>query len=312
MKSRESESRQLERWVQAAQDLLPAVEMKIDSRGLLLCHSGKEVRLPASRIRAFERGAPHLEGSSYLDLSTGLLHIEAEGLLIHLQRPIPSAVLTPFLAALLGRLLLPAVFPTDFAPLPLTGQQVLLAKEWSRELSTEISPVAMNKLHKLLREEPLVEEDGSGRRELDFERCLALLVEGFRLGGIGRVESYFAPPEALERLERNLRDTLARGVTDTLSKLGGGWIEPRDFIAAPATIADVGEALGPPAPEGARETILVRRASRVPLALLCPRSEGGSEGLTLNPILAVAEALNSPDPVVRELGMRVRTKWLAR
>ena len=302
MQEATQQDQQLERWIKVAQDLFPSVRFAMEGERLLISYSKKRVRVPVSRTAS--------SGTS-LDLSTGLLRVEADGLLIYLQGPTALTRLTPFLGALLARLILPIAMPQRACALTLDGPQSLLAKEWSREIGTEISPVAVNKLLLFLKSESAIDVDSDDLRRLDFARCLSLVLRDFRLDGIGRATPYSAPRDTLEQVEAELEAGLARGVTETLSKIAGGWVQPRDFIIESARTPQLTKLLGPPSRGSTSETVLVRRTSRVPLRMLAPAiPESGR--LVLNPLLATAEALNSTDPVVRELGENLRTKWSSR
>jgi len=290
----------LEAWARTLQELLPEVKVEATRVGLRMAFEGKIVRVPVGKD-ATER--------SFLNLETGTLRVQEDGVLLLIERPPERTNLTPFLSALLARLILPNVLPS--APrLAISGPQLLLSKEWSQALGTEVTPVAVNKLLKVLRLEGAITESPQSTRTLKFQLCLDLLARDFRLPKVGRAALFFATNESLQELQEALPGFLALGATETLSRLGGGWVEPRDILIAPQAISTVRSILGASLAEEGQGAISVRKASRVPLELLA-LPDPSTGGLALNPILAMADALGAHDPIVRELGSNLMAKWKA-
>ena len=314
----QDEQKALEDWIDAARQHLPVLGVQREHGELLLEWKGRQASIPEAQIKRFSRSVVsqvEREGHSFLDLKSGLLHVEADGLLLHFQLQPASTKLTPFLCAVLALVLQRRIFPdgefggTGEAPLPLFGKQTLLSKEWSRALGAEVSPMAMHRLLKSLRLVGLLDEDPRTTDELNVAGCFELLRQDFRLSGVGRGEFYCALPGELELLARELGAGFSWGVSQTLSLLGGGWVEPRDALVDPAYLSEVRKLLGPRMTDGAAPGVVVRPTRRVSLSLLCTELPRLSDETLLNPLLAACEASNSEDPVQREIGARLWKRW---
>ncbi len=312
------ERKALDDWVEVARQRLPALGVRVARGGLVLEWKGERARIPRARIGRFDRGEIsqiEREGGSFLDLKSGLLHVEDDGLLLHLQIQVAATKLTPFLCAVLALILQQRIMPdgelggTGGRGLPLFGKQTLLAKEWSRALCTEISPMAIHRLFKSLRMAALLNEDLRDTDELDLLGCIQLLRKDFRLSSVGQGEFYCALPGELGLLERELGSGFAWGVSQTLSLFGGGWVEPRDVLVDPTYLSEVRKLLGPRMTGSAAPAVLVRPTRRVGLSLLCMELPRLSDEAFLNPLLAACEAMNSEDPVQREIGTRLWSRW---
>lgn len=310
----------LSSWVESARTKLPKIDLKTRGGGLLIRSGRREVRIHARDVgpmRAEEVRERLEAGGSFLDLRSGLLHVEDANLVVHIKlRPDPQG-LTPYQCALLAKALLERVEQDTWggtAPhsaLPLHGQQQQLAKEWSRALGIEVSTLGMHRLLKALERNGLLASSPRDTRELDLGLSLALIAEHFRLSSIGRYQEFLATPEDRDKVDRELGADIVRGLAPTIATLSGGWIEPSDVLINPEAMSELRMLLGPPMRMNSPgPKLFVRPARRVPLQLLSVELPDKGDQDYLNPILAVCEAVGSEEPVLRELATKIQSRWL--
>lgn len=305
----------LEAWMLAAREQLPQIDVQSTDGGLVITWQKRRVDLPAARVRRFE--ASELNGfeGSYLDLRSGVLSIEDEGILVHVKVSAARPGLTAQLCAILAQGLLSrldcALMKGKVRPamLLLIGKQGQLAREWSRELDTDISTMVMNRLLAALRRAGLLDGEPRDLSELPLGPGLDLLRAEFRMNGIGRCESYRVAEGDVIHLVDALGDAIAWGTSYSLSHLAGGWVEPQDILVDPLVIGEVRRLLGPPVKRGGPHELLVRPTSRVRLALLVVDRDEGTTTRVLNPILATCDALRSSDAVKRQLASQIWEGW---
>ncbi|MBL4772017.1 MAG: hypothetical protein JKY61_12970 [Planctomycetes bacterium] len=302
-------------WIEAARVQLPELVLSEDSGALTLQWGRKRLKLAPERIQNFTRGElEDLEGS-YLDLGTGLLCITEPGILIRVRVSFTPARLTPLLACILARGLFPRlqedVVQSQVRPsmLMLVGKQTLLAREWSRALGANISPMAISRLLSALRSAGLLKEDVCRVSELELVPSLELVRSEFRINGVGRSESYRFAQEDAGPLAEQLGTSLVWGTSLVLSQLAGGWVEPQDVLIDPSGMGALQELLGPPVKASGSDLLIVRPASRIPLSLLVEQQAPPKSTGVLNPILAACDGLSSDDPVRRQLARQLWDRW---
>lgn len=302
----------LKSWIAAAREELPDISLKERSKGLLLEWSGKRFKLPSERIRAFTPSELQSEESPYLDLRTGTLMIADEDLLIRVQIRPERQGLTPYLAAVLAKCVLPrlsgesAVNPER---LRLMGKQTLLREEWSRELGTSLSTIAISRLMSSVREAGLLDEAPSSMADIPLRPTLELIRKSFRLSSLGQAEGYLFDAADASTLVDRFKGDCAWSTPFVLGKLTGGYLTPPEVLVSPPRLRELQDFLGPRTKSGTRDTLLIRPTRRVPLSLLSEAPANDEGAPALNPILAACDGLSSDEPVRRELATRLWGEW---
>jgi len=309
----------LEQFAERLRAACPGLTIKVSATGNLsirgvLGRKGfvKLAKERIGRIKKSERDRLRRERRSFLDLSSGSLYLDEEGLYLMIRLPKAKAIqLSPYQCALLGAILTNG--GSTWFTEGLKGAQTRLTRRVRLEFGITVQPMAMSRFIDALRRKKII-ETGS-RPTWDAGKALETLREDFRASSLGNEAFYPGRPSEVEAtLRAELGGRFSPGVAAALNATTGAWIEPRDYLVDRGALDLVPSLLGPELAEvpssdrtrGTRERpfVVIRSTLRTPLRLL---TAGGE---TLQPILALCVAEQAASPVARQVAQEALRKWV--
>jgi hypothetical protein len=285
---------------------VPTIDAEVEGSGLRLGRGRRSALLGTEDIGRFtvgERTERRREGRNYADLKTGEVFVDEPGLMLLLRVGRAEGRLTPQQCAVLAAVLEADEFGWLSEAVAL--EPGVLREELAKRVGLQLAAPSISKLRKALTGSRLLRRGRpSAARAFD-----AVLAE-FRLDAVGRAVRLPGPQQrALEWIrERAGNARVVEGVAGVIAEGTGSVVEPVDVLVDRPVALRLEEALGGSVGADFRgPSIVVRGVSRLSLDELAP-----SNSPRLLSILAIADALASDVPVLRESAARLAKEWRAR
>ncbi|WP_145205796.1 hypothetical protein [Planctomycetes bacterium Poly30] len=285
---------------------LPTLGIRVEGEALLLSRGSTVTRLGDGAIGRFtlaDRAERRRRGSNYADLKLGEVFVDEPGMFVSLRVGSLKTRLTPQQCAVLAAIMEADQF--GWLSESTSLEPGVLRDELGRRLGIRLTPSSVSKLRAILMNPRLLR-----RGRPSAPRAFEAILSDFRLDAIGRLIRLPAPAQAdAEWLRRRIPGArVLGGVSSVLVERTGAVIEPRDFLVTRPVLLQLEDTLGGAVGAEFRgPAVLVRGVSRLALDEL---SSDHSDQLL--PILAVADAATSDDPVQRECANRLAADWRAR
>lgn len=285
---------------------VPTIDVVVEGSELRLGRGRRAATLAAediARFTASERTERRREGRNYADLKTGEVFVDEPGLLLLLRVGRAEGRLTPQQCAVLAAVLEADEF--EWLTEALALEPGVLREELARRVGLQLAPPSISKLRKALASPRLLR-----RGRPSAARAFEAILSEFRLDAVGRAIRLPAPERrGVEWVRDRVKGArVVEGVASVIAEGTGSVIEPVDVLVDRPVALQLEEALGGAVGADFRgPSILVRGISRLSLDELAP--SGSPRLLTA---LAIADALTSDAPVLRESATRLANEWRKR
>lgn len=288
-------------------EIMPILDTRIERDGLVVEANSIRTVVPWNDILSEsdtkERRSMQASAKTFIDLSSGVIHVSFEGMFIHLKIPTVKRILSAHQCALLAVLCeMEGELPFEILNGPLTKLQ----RHLESAIGAPLQKMALSRLKAAL---TAILTGSSKRRDaglIDYSRehSVAAIGKQFTLNSIGPEKTFAVSNKAqTKELVAKLYPGCIEGVSWTVHK-SGAHVEQHDLICSRDMGLKIGKILGPEVgPNYQGETLILRTASRVSVAVLA----GQYERKFLNPILAAA-AVKNASGMLGEIG---RDLWQA-
>ncbi len=273
--------------------VLPQLESQIEQDGLVLDANSNRVVVPWDDILAEsetkERRWMQTSGRTFIDLSSGMIHVSHPGMFIHTKIPTSKRRLSAHQCALLAVL---CEMEGDLPHQLLNGPLAKLQRHLESTIGAPLQQMALSRLRTAIHESLTGSSKVQKGEVIDFSRKSAIDAIGnsFTLKSIGHKRTFaIGSNEEIEAIIDDLYPGCIEGISSSVHE-SGAFVTQRDLVCSREMELEIGQTLGPEVgPRYRGETILLRTASRVSVAVLA----GKYERKFLNPILAAAAAMNT-------------------